>query len=127
MSTEMEKVGRYTDPLIHGSGPTADIAQYVGGQLNGYAAHSGRSFNTRRVTEAAKLWRDVALGREDPFFLRQAMQPTHPAAVQYLCERYPGLYGNNSSGQRLMGMREAMGNGDYQALYADVLDRLYYG
>lgn len=78
----------------------------------------------RRVTEAARLYADALTGRVDPWLLRQAMQPTEEVAVMWLHENYPGLYGN---GDRMLGLRETMSSTDYQALYVDVLDRMYYG
>lgn len=79
----------------------------------------------RRVREAAKLYTDALTGRIDPFLLKQAMRPTSEIYVRHLAERYPGLYGD--PGGRQLGLRETMSVSDYQALFADVLDRKYYG
>lgn len=79
----------------------------------------------RRVREAARLYSDALSGRIDPFLVRQAMHPTAEIYVRHLAERYPGLYGD--PGGRQLGLRETMSFSDYQALFADVLDRKYYG
>ena len=91
---------------------------YMQAQRNATAAH------TRRVNEAARLWSDVATGKLDPVFLREARNPRNPVLVEHLRQVYPSLYKVNG---RLMGLRETMAVTDYQALYADVIDRLYYG
>jgi hypothetical protein len=78
----------------------------------------------RRVVEAARLYADCLQGNLDPVFLKQAMRPTDETLVGVLLERYPGLYQGNG---RIMGLRETMSVTDYQALYVDVLDRMYYG
>lgn len=74
-----------------------------------------------RVTEIARLMRDVIAGDVDPFFFREAFAPRTEIAVHWLRENYPNLYSRN------MNLREVMSVSDYQALYVDVLDRLYYG
>jgi len=78
----------------------------------------------RRVNEAGRLWADAVRGRIEPISLREAMRPTNPVLVEHLRQTYPGLYKVNG---RLLGLRETMAQTDYQALYADVIDRLYYG
>ena len=78
----------------------------------------------RRVREAARLYADVLNGREDPFILQQAMNPTHELFVNYIATKYPGIYGDNF---RMSGLRESMSVTDYQALTVDVIDRQYYG
>ncbi len=95
--------------------------------LAGFSAarrNAGR-MHQRRVVEAAKLYADCLQGRLDTVFLRQAMRPTDETLVSVLLERYPGLYGDGNG--RIMGLRETMSVTDYQALYVDVLDRMYYG
>ena len=84
------------------------------------------SQNKRKVNEAARLYANVLRGREDPIFLREAMNPRRKVLVEYLQEKYPGLYGD-AGGRNFLGLRETMAVTDYQALYVDVLDRLYYG
>jgi hypothetical protein len=79
----------------------------------------------RRVTEAAKLYRDALVGAIEPEFVAQAMRPTKPYMVQELMRLYPGLYLEASG--KVMGLRETMSVSDYQALFVDVLDRMYYG
>ena len=91
---------------------------YMQAHQNASAAHQ------RRVHEAARLWADVTRGRLEPIFLREAMNPRNPVLVEYLRQAYPGIYKANG---RLLGLRETMAQTDYQALYADVIDRLYYG
>lgn len=94
--------------------------------LRGYmqAQRDASASHTRRVNEAARLWADVATGKLDPVFLREARNPRNPVLVEHLRQSYPNLYKVNG---RLMGLRETMAVTDYQALYADVIDRLYYG
>ena len=96
--------------------------------LQGYMAtrRNAGAVHARRVTEAAKLYRDALSGATDPFFLKQAMHPTSEIHVAYLMERYPGLYVTNDSG-KMLGLRETMSVTDYQSLFVDVLDRIYYG
>jgi hypothetical protein len=77
-----------------------------------------------RAYEAARLVADVIAGRVDPYWLRQAMAPSDDAHVDMLRENgYPGLYPKNVTTT----LRETMSRTDYQALFADVLDILYYG
>ena len=78
----------------------------------------------RRVNEAGRLYADVTRGRLDPIFLREAMRPSNPVLVEHLRQTYPGLYRDTYG--RTLGLRETMAVTDYQALYADVIDRLYY-
>jgi hypothetical protein len=80
-----------------------------------------------QIREATKLYADCVQGRVEPFFLKQAMSPTHGVFVEWLRENYPGLYARDSHNGSLLGLRETMATSDYQALYVDVLDRLYYG
>ena len=75
-----------------------------------------------RVDEAARLMADAVQGKIDPFFVRQALCPTNKFARAFLAENYPKLYGYQD-----LALRETMSVTDYQALYVDVLDRMYYG
>lgn len=107
--------------------PGTDVDALMYNQEGLVPMGSGRNSNpahARRVTEAARLMADVIAGREDPFILKQAMAPTHEFAVRHLMERYPRIY--NPTGKQV-GLRETMSISDYQALYVDVLDRMYYG
>ena len=79
----------------------------------------------RKVNEAMRLYLDVLGGRTDPILIREALYPQNEFVVREVAKRYPGLYGD--PGGRQMGLRETMSVTDYQALYVDVLDRLYYG
>src|ERR1700679_562238 len=88
-------------------------------QRNASASHN------RRVLEAAKLYADALAGRVDPILVREAMMPRTDFIVAHLMEKYPGLYGD--PGGRMLGLRETMSVTDYQALFVDVLDRMYYG
>lgn len=88
-----------------------------------------------RVREAMRLFIDTANGSDKdgravgPEFLREAIFPRTEYVVRELARRYPGLYGDPGGrmvGNRV-GLRETMSVTDYQALYVDVLDRIYYG
>lgn len=100
--------------------------------LNGFAAaqRENTARHNRRVLEAARLYADVLKGRLDPVFWREAIFPKTAIFVEHLAQRYPGIYGDvggrNNPG-RYTGLRETMSVTDYQALYVDVLDRIYYG
>lgn len=96
--------------------------------LQGFAAarRNADARHNRRVVEAARLYADVLSGREHQIFLEQAMRPTNEVLVAHLAEKYPGLYAGHTNGVPL-GIRETMSVTDYQALYVDVLDRMYYG
>ncbi len=72
-----------------------------------------------RAFEAARLVNDVMQGRVDPYWLRNALSPDQNH-VSMLKESYPGLF-------PAMALRETMSRTDYQALYADVIDILFYG
>ena len=80
----------------------------------------------RRVRAAARLYADALAGRVDPFLVKEAMRPKNEWAVAHLIEKYPGLYGD-PGGRNLLGLRETMSVTDYQSLFVDVLDRMYYG
>jgi hypothetical protein len=88
------------------------------------AARQATAQHTRRVNEAAVLLNDVIGGRLDPVFWREALAPRNPVLVEHLRQTYPNVFSVNG---RHMGLRETMAVTDYQALYADVIDRLYYG
>lgn len=88
------------------------------------ARRAAGAHHQRRVSEAARLMANVISGAEDPFLLRQAMNPTVGYAVAHLQENYPGLF--DTKGGRL-GLRETMSVSDYTALSVDVLDRMFYG
>lgn len=77
----------------------------------------------RRVMEGARLIADAINGRIEPYWVSQALQPSDQFHYRYLVERYPGLYPKGNE----IGLRETMSVTDYQALFVDVLDRLYYG
>ncbi len=83
-----------------------------------------RQQNTQRMLAAAKLYSDVLNGRAPQHLLSEAIRPTHEIYVAHLAQEYPGLYGD---GFRMKGIRESMSNTDYQALFVDVIDRMYYG
>lgn len=83
------------------------------------------TWHEKRVLEAARLYADALQGRVEPWLLKQAMFPTEEFAVNHLMEKYPGIYGD--PGGRALGLRETMSVTDYQSLFVDVLDRMYYG
>ena len=114
------------DQMEFSSAGLASSDDDVRAALSGFTAaqRNATGDRKRRVTEAARLYRDVLSGSLDPVFLREAMNPRNPVFVSHLMERYPGLYQQNG---RLLGLRETMSVTDYQALYVDVLDRMYYG
>ena len=100
--------------------------------MRGFNSLVQRRFSKPRVKDAARLYADVVNGREDPIFFREAMNPSRGVFVQYLAEKYPGIYTpdyGDRGGRSLptVGLRETMSVTDYQALFVDVLDRLYYG
>lgn len=104
------------------TGPVSEdrsMQGFTAARRNAGAAHD------RRVLEAARLYADALAGRIDPIFIKEAMFPKNEVFVRHLMERYPGMYGD--PGGRIMGLRETMSVTDYQALYVDVLDRMYYG
>jgi len=105
------------------------VAQHAA--MNGFVAarRNGSAAHKRRVIEAARLYSDALSGRIDPVFIREAMNPQNEVLVRHLVEQYPGLYTNalSDGSGRQMGLRETMSVTDYQALYVDVLDRMYYG
>lgn len=131
MSTQMVPLGQggaigtYTDPLVHGQGAVADISQYTGGHLSGFGAHERQPLN-RRTFQAAKLFADVYSGRQPRIMLQEAMNPKTPFIVNELMRQYPGIYGDPGA-RNIFGLKETMSVTDYQALYVDVLDRMYYG
>lgn len=86
--------------------------------------HAGAA-HERRVREAARLFRDVLSGDTNPYFFEQAMRPTEEMAVMWLTENYPALFTKNANLN--VGLREVMSVTDYQALFSDVIDRVYYG
>lgn len=79
-----------------------------------------------RVMEAARLFRDVLTGATNPWFFQQAMNPTEDIAVAWLQENYPGIF-PASARRGNFALREVMSVTDYQALFVDVIDRIYYG
>jgi hypothetical protein len=123
--SDMQAIGTITDPLVHGTGPAPDIQQYTGQHLSGFNPHRVQQRN-RRCTEAARLFADVVTGKVPRYMLQEAMNPTQEFVVAELQRRYPGIYGD-PGGRNLLGLRETMSITDYQALYVDVLDRMYYG
>lgn len=103
---------------------TQDVNEHSAVQGFMAARRNADGRHMRRVTEAARLYSDVLNGNEDPFLLKEAIQPRHEYAVMEIARRYPGLL--DFSGGR-MGLRETMSVSDYTALFTDVLDRQFYG
>lgn len=124
MFSEFQPMGTYGH--VHNGallGPQGGVLGMPG--MEGFAPTSARNSTAahdRRIREAARLYADCLTGKEDPFFMRQAIRPTSDVFVSYLRERYPGMYPQGS-----MALRETMATSDYQALYVDVIDRIYYG
>lgn len=115
---EMELVGpvSHAQPLLE----NAALQGFRAARRNAGAVHD------RRVREAARLYADALQGRIDPILIREAMFPKNDYIVAHLMEAYPGIYGD-PGGRNLLGLRETMAVTDYQALFVDVLDRIYYG
>ena len=90
------------------------------------AQRAAKAAHKRRVSEAARLYANVLAGREHPILMQEALSPRTPYIVEHLRRNYPGLYLDSRTG-RTLGLRETMSVTDYQALYVDVLDRMYYG
>ncbi|MGH7488662.1 MAG: hypothetical protein ACREMY_24135, partial [bacterium] len=120
---ELTNVSRYEGGTEQGLGEWAAREAALGG----YAAarREATSRHQFRVTEAARLYADVLNGRQDPFLLKQAIFPQHEWAVAELMRQYPGMY--SDPGGRVRPLKETMSVTDYQALFVDVLDRMYYG
>src|SRR5574337_867511 len=120
---ELTQVSRYTGTTEEGLGDWAAREAALGG----YAAarRQADDRHNRRVLEAARLYSDCLAGKVDPFLLKEAIAPRHDWAVAELMRRYPRMY--DMPGGRVMGLRETMSVTDYQALFVDVLDRMYYG
>lgn len=120
----IDAVGRFGDVregVLHGN-PDADVTR----SMDGFARSQREAgvSHRRRVIEAARLYADALMGKVDPVFIREAMTPRNPVLVGWLMDNYPKLYNRDG---RQMGLRETMSVTDYQALYVDVLDRMYYG
>ncbi len=77
-----------------------------------------------RAYEGARLVADAIQGKIDPYWVRAAMLPPDEHHINMLRENgYPGLYPVGATTT----LKETMSRTDYQALFADVLDILYYG
>jgi hypothetical protein len=101
---------------------TGDIIQHFQG-FSRLGTKRQNPAHKARVLEAARLVADAIAGRVDPYWVRVAMSPPDQQHVDMLRESYPGLYPANATTT----LRETMSRTDYQALFADVLDILYYG
>ncbi len=134
MSTQLMQPGFDRHGYI-GSGPqmggapmngtsAADVGRQKGMEGFSAARRAATGAHARRVNEAARLYADVLDGVADPILLKEAMSPRTDYIVEHLRRTYPGIYTVEG---RQMGLRETMSYTDYQALYVDVLDRLYYG
>lgn len=89
--------------------------------VDGYACirQTNSPRQKQRMAEAARLWIDVTEGRQDPLFLRQALNPTNEILFEALCRQYPGIFPS--------GMRETMTTSDFDVLTVDILDRVLMG
>lgn len=122
MNDQLELRGDYgeiRDGQLFGPGPRGVLDHPA---AEGFAP-AGR-MRKQRVNEAMRLYIDVIGGRTDPILLREAIYPKTEFVVAEIAKRYPGIYGQRRGE---FGLRETMSVTDYQALYVDVLDRLYYG
>ena len=101
--------------------------QSLSPHVQGYqrAAQVASAAHNRRVMEAARLMSDAVSGRVDPIFWKAALNPhsVNPWIVEGLRHDYPGIYRQNG---RQLSLQETMAVTDYQALFADVIDRQYY-
>lgn len=70
------------------------------------------ALNTIRVAEAARLWKDVVLGGEDPYLLLQAFNPTSSIAFEHLCKRCPNVF------------NESVTTSDFGSLTDQVINRM---
>jgi hypothetical protein len=111
--------GRTADGMTAWADQQASLDGFRAARRNADATHN------KRVMEAARLYADVMAGRVEPWLLKEAMNPRTDFVVAHLMEKYPGIYGD--PGGRWLGLRETMSVTDYQALFVDVLDRMYYG
>jgi hypothetical protein len=124
----MELIGSYgevRDGQLYGPGPRG-VLDHPAVKGHFAAQRNASAVRQRRINEAARLYADCLNGKLNPLFLSEAMTPTIEPMVEYLVRKYPGLYLNESNG-RMLGLRETMSVSDYQSLYVDVLDRIYYG
>jgi hypothetical protein len=120
LSLNSQPYGEVQNGALYGPGANG-VLDAAG--MQGFA-QAGKN-HKRRVNEAMRLYCDAIQGKVDPLMLREAIHPRTPDIVNELAQRYPGIYGD--PGGRMVGLRETMSVTDYQALYVDVLDRLYYG
>jgi hypothetical protein len=121
LNLQSQPYGHMQDGALYGPGQNG-VVDAPG--MQGFV-QAGRN-NKRRVNEAMRLYCDAIQGKVDPLMLREAINPRTGYIVAELARRYPGIYGD-PSGRRQLGLRETMSVTDYQSLYVDVLDRLYYG
>lgn len=105
---------------------------FNGSDVLGHDALRGfvrRKNSPRRVMEAARLYSDVLNGRVSSELWKNVMQPDgsefSEICIRHVAEKYPGIFADQ--GGRNMALRETMSVTDYQALFVDVLDRMYYG
>jgi hypothetical protein len=103
------------------------VGPYTGSaDLQAMLAAEGYATNQRRVSEAhnrrvdnfARLFGAVMKGTEDPFLLKEALNPRHAFAMAEIDRKYPGV----------LRLSETMSVTDFgQYLTVDVLDRMLYG
>ena len=126
---QMEHAGAYghvQDGRLLGPGQHGVLSHESMRDFRGTGFRTPTAARRAQIREATRLYADAISGRVEPFFVKQAISPTDGIFVEWLQKNYPGLYARES-GSRLLGLRETMATSDYQALYVDVLDRLYYG
>lgn len=94
--------------------PDAELEGQLAGMIRPNRNNSPR--HLARVAEAGRLWADALNGRLSPYYLQEALNPTDPGICSLLARKYPKVF-----------LREAMTTSDFQALTADVLDRVLLG
>src|ERR1019366_5764664 len=115
--------GEVKDGKLYGPGDPRNHESMQG--MYGATGRYANGPRKRRVMEAARLYADVISGKVPSLFLQEAMTPRYESIVTELMRSYPGMYRDERG--RTMGLRETMSVTDYQALFVDVLDRMYYG
>ncbi len=111
--------------LSNYTGEEVDRALLGFGHSRNISALPKTSQRRMRAFEAARLVADVAAGVTDPYWLKAAIAPPNANHLTMLSESYPGLY--PQQGGSLTVLRETMSRTDYDALFQDVLDILFYG
>ncbi len=127
--SELTAVGQYgevRDGRLFGPG-TRGVLDHKALAGHFQAQRNASAIREARIKCAAKLYAACLNGLMEPIFLAEAMNPRKQVFVEHLIqEGYGNIFRDESSG-RMLGLRETMSVSDYQSLYVDVLDRIYYG